>query len=166
MRLRRPSGRDNPCSPICAAMAVSGPLSRLAAGESGRDTPIKTISCAEASAMLGPTNSGRSIGGIMRAQHDQFETHHLTCLVCGALPGTACVDRDFQELQAVHESRRMPVSERNWRLAQGWQPPELADERRARKIQNVARAVLFDPRRGSDAHQVRRALRRRRQGYL
>jgi hypothetical protein len=24
----------------------------------------------------------------MRAQRDQFETHHLTCLVCGALPGT------------------------------------------------------------------------------
>jgi hypothetical protein len=59
----------------------------------------------------------------MRAQQDQFETHHLTCLVCGAVPGTACADREFQELPEVHESRRMSISERNWRLDQGWQPP-------------------------------------------
>jgi hypothetical protein len=101
-----------------------------------------------------------------RDQRDQFETHHLTCLVCGALPGTACVDRRFQELPEVHESRRMPISERNWRLDQGWQPPELAEERRTREIQKIARGALFNPALGPDAQQVRQALRRRRQGNL
>jgi hypothetical protein len=102
----------------------------------------------------------------MRSQQDQFETHHLTCLVCGALPGTACVDSEFQELPEVHPSRRITISERNWRLQQGWQPPELADDRRTRKIEEITRAVLFDPRLGSDAKSVRKALSRRSQGKL
>lgn len=47
--------------------------------------------------------------GIMRARKDEFETHHLT------------------ELPQVHPSRRMSISERNWRSQQGWEPPELAE---------------------------------------
>ena len=43
------------------------------------------------------------------------------------------------------------------------QPPELADDRRTRKIQEITRAVLFDPRLGSDAKSVRKALSRRSQ---
>jgi hypothetical protein len=80
--------------------------------------------------------------------------------------GTACVDREFRELPEVHQSRRMPISERNWRLDQGWQPPELAEEQRMRKIEKVARDPLFNPRFGPDQQQVRQALRRRRQGNL
>jgi hypothetical protein len=102
----------------------------------------------------------------MHARQDSYETHHLTCPVCGALPGTACVGPGFAELAEVHPSRRMTVSERNWRLAEGWQPPELADERRERKKQATARAALFNPELGPGAKTVRKALRRRRRGDL
>ena len=27
------------------------------------------------------------------------ETHHLMCVVCGALPGTTCLDEDLRELE-------------------------------------------------------------------
>ena len=54
------------------------------------------------------------------------ETYYLTCPVCGALPGTSCIE-DYQELARVHPSRRMSVAERNRRhAATGWEPPELA----------------------------------------
>jgi hypothetical protein len=99
----------------------------------------------------------------MFTQREEFETHHLTCPVCGALPGTACVDSDFHELPEVHPSRRMTISERNWRTQQGWQPPELAKERRKRRRQQTAVSALFDPRLGPDAKAVRKALSRRRQ---
>lgn len=60
---------------------------------------------------------------------DEPETYHLTCPVCGALPGTSCIE-EFQELQRVHPSRRMSVAERNRRhAATGWEPPELAERR-------------------------------------
>ncbi len=93
----------------------------------------------------------------MRARKNEFETHHLTCLVCGALPGTACIDSDFQELPQVHPSRRTSISERNWRSQQGWEPPELVEQRRTRRRQEAARAALFDPRLGPDAKAVRTA---------
>ena len=70
----------------------------------------------------------------------EFETYHLTCPVCGALPGTSCME-DFQELERVHPSRRMSVAERNRRhAASGWEPPELAERR------------LRGPRRGGCGH--------------
>ena len=57
---------------------------------------------------------------------DEPETYYLTCPVCGALPGTSCIE-DYQELARVHPSRRMSVAERNRRhAATGWEPPELA----------------------------------------
>ena len=102
----------------------------------------------------------------MPFRQEEFETHHLTCPVCAALPGTTCVDSGIHELAEVHPSRRMTISERNWRLAQGWQPPELAEERRTRKIEKIARGALFNPGLGPKAQQVRQALRRRRQGNL
>jgi hypothetical protein len=59
----------------------------------------------------------------------ESETYHLTCPVCGALPGTSCIE-DYQELERVHPSRRMSVAERNRRHAtSGWEPPELAERR-------------------------------------
>jgi hypothetical protein len=63
----------------------------------------------------------------MRTRQDESETHHLNCMVCGALPGMTCIDSDFQELPQVHPSRRMSISERNWRSRQGWEPPELVE---------------------------------------
>ena len=105
-------------------------------------------------------------GKTMPFHKQEPETHHLTCPVCAAVPGTACIDRLFHELPEVHASRRMPISERNWRLDQGWQPPELAEERRRREIEKVARGALFNPGLGPDAAQVGQALRRRRQGNL
>ena len=57
------------------------------------------------------------------------ETYHLTCPVCGALPGTSCLE-DYQELERIHPSRRMSVAERNRRhAASGWEPPELVERR-------------------------------------
>lgn len=84
----------------------------------------------------------------MRFDQDKFETHHLTCMVCGALPGTTCIDDDYQELPQVHPSRRMSLGERNWRFGQGWQPPELAEKYRKQRAAEAARAALFDPRLG------------------
>jgi hypothetical protein len=81
----------------------------------------------------------------MRADQDKFETYHLTCPVCGALPGTTCIDSDYQELAQVHASRRMSIRERNWRFQQGWEPPELVEQRRKRR---AAEAALFNPRHG------------------
>jgi hypothetical protein len=85
----------------------------------------------------------------MRTREDSFtfETHHLMCMVCGALPGTTCIDGD-QELAQVHPSRRMSIAERNWRSRNGWEPPELVERRRERRAEEAARAALFDPRLG------------------
>jgi hypothetical protein len=83
----------------------------------------------------------------MRADRDKCETHHLMCMVCGALPGVSCIDGD-QERSQVHPSRRMSIAERNWRSRQGWEPPELAERRREQRARQVARAPLFDPRLG------------------
>jgi hypothetical protein len=78
-------------------------------------------------------------------QGEEFETYHLTCPVCAALPGTSCIDEEYQELARVHPSRRVSVAERNRRRdASGWEPPELA-ERRLRRHQAIARAPLSDP---------------------
>lgn len=96
----------------------------------------------------------------MRARQDESETHHLMCMVCGALPGTTCIDSDFQELPQVHPSRRMTISERNWQSRQGWEPPELVEQQRARLKQRAARAALFDPHLGPDAKAVQKARRR------
>jgi hypothetical protein len=30
----------------------------------------------------------------MRVRQDKLETHHLTCMMCGALPDTTCIDED------------------------------------------------------------------------
>jgi len=108
-------------------------------------------------------NAGAVISGtgadvaIMWLQQDKFETHHLTCPVCGALPGTTCIDNDYRELTEVHPSRRMSVGERNWRFRQGWEPPELVEQRNK---QRATEAPLFNPRHGSEAKPVRKALRR------
>ena len=56
------------------------------------------------------------------------ETYHLTCPVCGALPGTSCIE-NYQERERVHPSRKMSVAERNRRAANGWEPPELTERR-------------------------------------
>jgi hypothetical protein len=96
----------------------------------------------------------------MRDQRNESETYHLTCMVCGALPGTTCVDSDFHDLPQVHPSRRISISERNWRSRQGWEPPELLEQRRKRRKRESARAALFDPRLGPDAKAVQKAQRR------
>ena len=90
----------------------------------------------------------------MRFDQDSFETHHLMCPVCGALPGTTCIGADFQELGQVHPSRRMSIGERNWRFRQGWEPPELVEQRRQRR---AAEGALFDPRHGPVAKPVGRS---------
>ena len=97
--------------------------------------------------------------GIMRVRQGRFETYHLTCMVCGALPGTTCIDDDYQELGQVHPSRRMSISERNWRFRQGWEPPELVERRRKRRAEEAARAPLFNPRHAPSSKPVRKALR-------
>ncbi len=79
------------------------------------------------------------------------------CMVCGALPGTTCIDSDFRELPQVHPSRRIPISERNWRSRQGWQPPELVQQQRTRLKQQAARAALFNARLGPEDEAVRKA---------
>ena len=96
----------------------------------------------------------------MRDQRNESETYHLMCMVCGALPGMTCVDSDFHELPQVHPSRRISISERNWRSLQGWEPPELLEQRRKRRKRESARAALFDPRLGPDAKAVQKAQRR------
>jgi hypothetical protein len=96
----------------------------------------------------------------MRFDRGKFETYHLTCMVCGALPGTTCLDEDYQELAQVHPSRRMSIGERNWRFRQGWEPPELVERRRKRQAEERARAALFNPRHGPGAKPVRKALRK------
>jgi hypothetical protein len=78
-------------------------------------------------------------------------------MVCGALPGTTCLDEDYQELAQVHPSRRMSIGERNWRFRQGWEPPELIERRRQRQAEEKARAALFNPRHGPGAKPVRKA---------
>lgn len=83
----------------------------------------------------------------MQDHPDKFETHHLTCMVCGALPGITCVDGD-QERAEVHPSRRMSIAERNWRSRNGWEPPELVERRRRQRAEAAERAPLFDPRLG------------------
>jgi hypothetical protein len=74
------------------------------------------------------------------------ETYHLTCPVCGALPGTSCIE-DYQELERVHPSRRMSVAERNRRhAATGWEPPELAERRvRERAAEGTGRRPVSSP---------------------
>src|SRR5882724_3311526 len=81
-------------------------------------------------------------------QGRHFETYHLTCPVCWALPGTSCIDEEYHELVTVHPSRRLSVAERNRRRASGWEPPELAERRRREHDAKVARAALFDPKLG------------------
>lgn len=105
------------------------------------------------------TTAGR-MGKIVRFDQGKFETYHLTCMVCGALPGTTCIDEDYQELPQVHPSRRMGIGERNWRFRQGWEPPELVEQRRKRRAEERARAALFNPRLGPETKAVRKALRR------
>lgn len=84
-----------------------------------------------------------------RRQSEEFETYHLTCPVCGALPGTSCIDEEFQELARVHPSRRMSVAERNWRRHEsGWEPPELVERRIKERRTRIARAPVFSPRPG------------------
>jgi hypothetical protein len=83
----------------------------------------------------------------MQDHPDKFETHHLACMVCGALPGITCVDGD-QERAEVHPSRRMSIAERNWRSRNGWEPPELVERRRRQRAEAAGRAPLFDPRLG------------------
>jgi hypothetical protein len=87
-----------------------------------------------------------------------FETYHLTCMVCGALPGMTCVDGD-QERAEVHPSRRMSITERNWRARNGWEPPELVERRRRRRAEEMVRAPLFDPRLGPGVAAVLKAGR-------
>jgi hypothetical protein len=96
----------------------------------------------------------------MRFRADGFEIYHLTCMVCGALPGTTCIDDDYQELMEVHPSRRVSIQERNRRFGEGWVPPEVAERRRERHAREIARAPLFDPRLGPGAKAVRKALQR------
>jgi hypothetical protein len=96
----------------------------------------------------------------MRFRGDGFEIYHLTCMVCGALPGTTCIDDDYQELAEVHPSRRVSIQERNRRSAEGWLPPEVAKRRRKRRARERARAPLYDPRLGRETKAVQKALRR------
>jgi len=78
-------------------------------------------------------------------QSEKPETCALTCPVCGALPGTSCIEDD-RELAEIHPSRQISIAERNYRRhASGWEPPELAERRRRAQ---AARAALFDPRLG------------------
>lgn len=95
----------------------------------------------------------------MRDRPDKFETHHLLCMVCGALPGITCVDGD-QERAEVHPSRRMSIAERNWRSRNGWEPPELAERRRKRQAEVAKRAPLFNPRLGPGVVTVLNGQRR------
>ena len=74
-------------------------------------------------------------------QDSTCETHQLMCVVCGALPGTTCLDEDLRELAEVHPSRRLTIAERNWRTRNGWEPPELA----ARRERGAAPARPADP---------------------
>jgi hypothetical protein len=67
----------------------------------------------------------------MRTDADSIacETHHLMCMVCGALPGTTCLDEDLRELELVHPSRRLTIAERNWRTRNAgnrWNSPGAA----------------------------------------
>ncbi|WP_439333578.1 zinc finger domain-containing protein [Trebonia kvetii] len=71
-------------------------------------------------------------------------TYHLLCPVCGALPGTSCLEGG-DELTEIHPSRRMSIAERNRRAADGWEPPELAERYRDRRETDHVRAPLFDP---------------------
>jgi hypothetical protein len=38
---------------------------------------------------------------IRSSQGEDFETYHLTCPVCSALPGTSCIDEEYQELARI-----------------------------------------------------------------
>jgi hypothetical protein len=96
----------------------------------------------------------------MDVRRDRFEIHHLTCMVCGALPGTTCLDTDYQELPQVHPSRRMSIAGRNWRFRQGWEPSELVELRRRRRKEQAGVAALFNPRLGPQTREVRKAHRR------
>jgi hypothetical protein len=69
-----------------------------------------------------------------------------------------CVD-GAQEQPKVHPSRRMSIAERNWRVRNGWEPPELVERRRSRRAEETARAPLFDPRLGPEAATVLKGKR-------
>ncbi|WP_149264385.1 hypothetical protein [Actinomadura sp. K4S16] len=111
---------------------------------------------------------GASALYLLRAerQDPEYPTWHLMCPVCGALPGTSCV-QDGQEQRALHPSRRLSIQERNRRAAAGWVPPELA-VRRAQRPQPPALpqapaparvpAARRTPRRSSLAEAVMRFL--------
>ena len=85
--------------------------------------------------------------GSIQDHPDKFETHHLTCMVCGALPGITCVDDD-QERAEVHESRRMSIAERNWRSRNGWEPPDWWSGAAGSGLRRPSGLPLFDPRLG------------------
>lgn len=100
-----------------------------------------------------------------RQEDNAAETYRLTCPVCGALPGTTCLDEEYQELERVHPSRKMSVAERNRRSADGWMPPELAEREQARREAALARAPLFGAqlrRAAADGNRVRAAVPARR----
>jgi hypothetical protein len=86
----------------------------------------------------------------MAGRGGRRETHHLTCPVCGAFPGTTCVD-EGEELDEVHSSRRISIAERNWLSLDGWEPPELTERRTLRRDEEDARALLLNPRLGTAA---------------
>lgn len=90
-----------------------------------------------------------------------FETYHLTCPVCSALPQTTCIDWDYRELEKVHPSRRMSVAERNRRSGEGWEPHELAERHRQARAARAAKAPLFDPQFKPGAAAVRKVCRLR-----
>jgi hypothetical protein len=70
----------------------------------------------------------------------ESEVYHLTCPVCGTLPGTSCLE-DYQELGRIHPSRRISVAERSRRhAASGWEPPELTERRLKRRDAEPASA--------------------------
>jgi hypothetical protein len=60
----------------------------------------------------------------------------------------------------------MSIGERNLRFRQGWEPPELVEQRRMRRSKEAARAALFDPQLGPGAKAVQKALRSVRQAAL
>lgn len=90
-------------------------------------------------------------GGHMQTGQDKPETYHLTCMVCGALPGTTCIGEGAEELSEVHPSRRLTIAERNWRTLRGWEPPELVEKRRQQRAQESAQAALYNPQLGRSA---------------
>ena len=106
---------------------------------SGRPTGARCFGWrAQAPGTAGSEAGGKT--GMRNRRGGESETYHLTCPVCGALPGTSCLE-DYQELERIHPSRRMSVAERNRRhAASGWEPPELAERRLTKRNAEAASA--------------------------